>query len=73
MSKKQLWSLFLCSLVPWTVGTGLLPLLPVYAAQLGAQPALTGYYLSFVYLALAVGTLSAGWLSDRFQRRKALC
>jgi MFS family permease len=72
MSKKQLFALFLCILVIWVVGNGTLPLLPVYAAQLGAEPAVTGYYLSFSYLALAVGTLVGGWLSDRFQRRKAL-
>jgi MFS family permease len=29
-----------------------------------------GYYLSFSYLALAIGTVVAGWLSDKFQRRK---
>jgi MFS family permease len=70
MVKKQLFALFVCSLIPWTVGNGLLPLLPIYAAQLGADPAVTGYYLSFSYLALASGTLVAGWLSDRLQRRK---
>jgi MFS family permease len=72
VSKKQLWILFTCTLIHLTVGTGLLPLLPVYATQLGADPALTGYYLSFVYAALAAGGVIAGWLSDRFQRRKAL-
>ena len=39
MSKKQILALFVCSLVPWTVGNGLVPLLPVYATQLGADPA----------------------------------
>ena len=29
MSRKQLVALFLCSIVPWTVGNGLVPLLPV--------------------------------------------
>jgi MFS family permease len=72
MSKKQLFALFLCSLVPWTVGNGTLPLLPVYAAQLGAEPAVTGYYLACSYLALAAGTVVAGWLADKFRRRKAL-
>jgi len=70
MSKKQLLALFVCSLVPWTVGNGLLPLLPVYAIQLGADPAAAGYYLAFSYFALAVGAIAAGWLSDRFNRRK---
>jgi MFS family permease len=72
MSKKQLVVLFLCNLAPFTVGSGLVPLLPVYATRLGADPALAGYYLSFIFLALAVSTGVAGWLSDRFQRRKLL-
>jgi len=72
MSKKQLVALFTCSLVPWTIGNGLLPLLPVYAAQFGASSIVIGYYLAFAYLALTIGTLLAGWFSDRFQRRKTL-
>jgi len=70
MSKKQLSALFLCSLVPWSAGNGLVPLLPLYASQLGADAAMAGYYLAFSYLAIAVGALSAGWISDTFQRRK---
>jgi len=70
MSRKQLVALFLCSIVPWTVGNGLVPLLPVYAASLGAAPALSGLYLAFCYLALALGAFSAGWVSDRLGRRK---
>lgn len=70
MSKKQILALFVCSLVPWTVGNGLVPLLPVYATQLGADPAAAGYYLAFSYFALAVGAVAAGWLSDRLQRRQ---
>ena len=62
----------MCSLIHWTVGNGLLPLLPVYATQLGADPAAVGYYLSFVYVALLAGTVIAGWVSDRLQRRKLL-
>jgi len=71
MNKRQLYSLFFCSLIPWIMGNGLLPLLPLYASQLGSSPAFVGYYLSFSYLALALGTLAAGWLSDIFQQRKA--
>ena len=72
MSKKQLFTLFICGLLPETVGAGMTPLLPVYATELGATPAVAGYYLSFSFLALAIGTVSAGWLSDRLQRRKML-
>lgn len=72
MNKKQLYSLFLCSLIPWVLGNGLLPLLPVYASQLGAGTESVGYYLAISYFALALGTLAAGWLSDRLQKRKLI-
>lgn len=68
--KKQILALFVCSLVAWTAGGGLVPLLPVYATQLGADPAAAGYYLAFSYFALAVGAVAAGWLSDRLRHRK---
>lgn len=72
MKKKQLYVLFLCSLVPWTIGNGVTPLLPVYASELGSKPSFIGYYLSIAWLALTIGTFTAGWLSDRFQKRKAI-
>jgi len=54
MSNRQIIALFVCSLVPFTVGNGLVPLLPIYAAQLGAEPASAGNYLAFSYLAIAI-------------------
>ncbi len=72
MGKKQLAGLFICSLLIWTYGNGLLPLLPVYATKLGAESDLIGYYMSFVYVAIALSTVTAGWLSDRLQNRKKL-
>jgi len=72
MSKKQILVLFLCGLVPWTIGNGMAPILPIYAAQMGASPAVVGNYFSFCYLALTIGTLGAGWFSDKLQRRKTL-
>jgi len=70
ISRKQLASLFVCSLVPWIVGNGLLPLLPVYAVKLGADSTMAGFYLAFSYLALALGAVSAGWVSGSRYRRK---
>ena len=70
MKKKQILALFLCSLVPWTIGNGIAPLLPVQAAGLGATQAVAGYLLSLSYLAMVAGTVTGGWLSDRFHRRK---
>ena len=72
MSKKQLSALFFSSLIIWIVGAGLLPLLPVYAIQLGARPDIVGYYLAIVYSVLTGGTVVAGWLSDKLQQRKKL-
>ena len=72
MDRKQLIALFICNLVPFFVGNTLLPLLPVYVRQLGADPASTGIYLSLAFASLAVGTLFAGWLSSRYQIRKLL-
>jgi MFS family permease len=70
MSKKQLSLLFICSIVPWTIGNGLLPLLPIYVIKLGANPVIAGYYMSFAFFSLAAGTSVAGWLSDKLQCRK---
>jgi MFS family permease len=70
VSKKQLLAFFLCSLVPWTIANGIAPLLPGQAADLGATQAAAGYSLSLSHLAMAAGTVSAGWLSARFGRRK---
>jgi MFS family permease len=70
--KKQLFALFGCGLVSWTIVQGTIALLPVYAVELGADPASTGTFLSLAFLAVTLGTLAAGWLADKFQRRKAL-
>jgi MFS family permease len=70
ISRKQLASLFICSLIPWIVGNGLIPLLPVYAVKLGADSTVAGLYLAFSYLAIALGSVSAGWVSDSRFRRK---
>ena len=72
MDKKQLAGLFICCLLIWTLGNGLLPLLPVYATKLGAESDAIGYYMSFVYVAIALSTVTAGWLSDKLQNRKML-
>ena len=70
MSRKQLVALFLANLVPYTIGQALLGLLPVYVVQLGGDESVAGLYLSLAFGALAVATLSSGWLSNRFQHRK---
>jgi MFS family permease len=72
MGKKQLSALFMCNLIPFTIGFGMIPLLPVYATKLGATPAISGYWMAITYVAMALGSVIAGLLSDRFQRRKLL-
>ena len=72
MAKKQLIALFICNLAVFSVGGGLVPLLPIYAGRLGADSILTGYYLAFAFLALAISAVFAGWLSNRLQRRKSM-
>jgi MFS family permease len=72
MSKRQLALLFISNLVMMTLGGGISSLAPVYATtQLGAEPGAAGLFMSFAFLGLAAGTLAGGWLSDRFQHRKA--
>jgi MFS family permease len=70
MAKKQLLILYVCYLIPYIVGNAFLPFLPIYAQELGASHSITGYYLAIAFGALAIGTISSGWISERFQRRK---
>lgn len=64
--------LFGYSLVIWSLGNGILPLLPIYALDLGATKSMAGFYLASSYGSIAVGTLVAGWIADRFGHRKAM-
>ena len=49
-----------------------MPLLPIYAARMGASPAVVGNYLALIFFALAVGTMIGGWLAARVRRYRAL-
>jgi MFS family permease len=62
-------ALFLCNFAILFVGFGLFPLLPVYAAELGATPTLIGFYLAVTYIAITLGNLLTGWLSGRVPRK----
>ena len=70
MKHKQLAALFFSVLVPYTIGGLLMPLLPVYISRLGIDATISGFYFAVSFLGLAAGSLSAGWLSNRFQKRK---
>jgi MFS transporter, DHA1 family, multidrug resistance protein len=62
--------LFLTNSAVFFIGTGLLPLLPLYAARFGATPTGSGLYLAATYTAIALGTVLTGWLSDRLPLRR---
>ncbi|MDX1688331.1 MAG: MFS transporter, partial [Candidatus Promineifilaceae bacterium] len=72
MQRKGFIALFLSSLTTWLVGVSTMPLLPLYAAELGASSAMTGNYLAFSFAMLAAGTMLAGRLSRRVGRRREL-
>lgn len=65
MHQKHLIALFICSLTTWLVGVSIMPLLPLYAVELGASSAATGAYLAFSFAMLAAGTMLAGRLRRR--------
>jgi MFS family permease len=70
MSRKQLLTLMVINVAAFSGGIGLFNLLPIYATRLGADPASIGTLLSSIFIAVALGTIIAGWLADRFQKRK---
>lgn len=72
MDRRQFFILFLCTFIPWWVGSGVVPLLPIYAARLDASPAVVGNYLSLLFLALATGTIMGGWLAPKVRRFRQL-
>jgi MFS family permease len=72
VNKREFLAICVSNLtVLWVCG-GLLPLLPIYAAQLGASPAATGNYLALAFLGTALGTVGAGWLATWLKRRRIL-
>lgn len=72
MPIRQLIVLCTCTLVALTGGNVIVGLMPVYLAQLGGDPTATGTFFSFTFVMLTLGSFAAGWLSDRFQKRKML-
>jgi MFS family permease len=61
--------LFICHAVPLFIGMGLFPLLPLYAARLGATRTDIGIFYAVVYVASTAGVLGTGWLAPRVSRR----
>jgi MFS transporter, DHA1 family, multidrug resistance protein len=72
MRNRQLQVLFICNLLVFSTSNGLLPLLPVYAVDLGATPTLVGGLMAFAYTTLTIGTLMTKTLIRRFRNPKRL-
>ena len=72
MSKRQIIALCICNIVIYSGISGLVGLMPIYLEQLGADATVTGFFLAFVYLSLALSNITGGWLSGWLQRRKTL-
>jgi DHA1 family multidrug resistance protein-like MFS transporter len=70
MKNKQLLYLFFCNFGIFFIGTGLLPILPLYVAKFGASDTEIGLYLGVTYFAIAGGTTLTGWLAERMPRRR---
>jgi MFS family permease len=66
---KQLSALFVSNFAILFVGFGVFPLLPIYAARFGATPSMIGVYLALTYVAISLGTLLPGWLSQRVSQK----
>jgi MFS family permease len=69
MARKQLLALTFCNLGLFIAATMLLPLLPVYAVQLGMDEGTIGIYIALAFGTLSAGAISSGWFSNRFQHR----
>ena len=65
LQNKQLLYLFLCNFAIVFIGFGLFPVLPLYAAEFGASPSFIGIYLAITYIAISIGSILAGQLSER--------
>jgi len=65
LQNKQLRYLFLCNFAIVFIGFGLFPVLPLYAADFGASPSFIGIFLAITYIAISLGSILAGQLSER--------
>ena len=69
LKNRQLIYLFLCNFAILFTGFGLFPLLPLYAAEFDASPSFIGIYLAITYIAISIGSILAGQLSERLPRK----
>lgn len=69
MKKRILLPLFFINFVVYFVGTGLLPLLPLYASRFGITSTGIGLHIAFIFAAITLGTLLSGRIAHRFSTR----
>lgn len=70
MRNKQQTILFLTNLILFFTGTGLFPLLPLYAARFGTSQTMMGIFLASLSGMNAVGALLASRLLARFSAKR---
>jgi MFS family permease len=71
LKSKAVAFLFFTNFVIFFIGTGLYPILPLYASQFGATPTLVGIYFALMYASISAGTVLAGWLVARLTHKVA--
>jgi MFS family permease len=69
LKNKQILTLFLSGSVVLTVGMGLFPILPLYAAKFNASNSMIGFYFAIMYVANSLGPLVTGWLDTRLPKK----
>lgn len=69
LQNKHVLNLFLCNFAIVFIGFGLFPVLPLYAAEFGASPSFIGIFLAITYIAISLGSILAGQLSERLPHK----
>jgi MFS family permease len=72
MRRKYLVGPFIIGLAAWTYGNGILPLLPLYAVELGASQAASGLFLASCFFCIAIGNMAPAILPKTFHHRRLL-
>lgn len=70
LGNPHLFYLFLCNFGILFVGMSLFPILPLYAGNFGASPAMIGIYLALTYAAITAGSITTSWMAGRFTRKR---
>ena len=70
LADRQLPYLFFYSFIILFVGMGLMPVLPLYAANFGASSSITGIYLSVIYVSITISTIMTSWLGLKLGRKR---